>query len=582
VRRGVGALLIVAGLLVGIAFLSLSSGRRHVPVVGPSASGSPGASAPGPPVPADDVLVTGDDSPGSYVRHDGASDETMRACSTGRRQQNEPSIAVDPRDPAVVVAGANDYCAAIVNGDPWVGYYRSTDAGRSWSASLVPGYPDDDSPAGRASPLHGECTGASDPTQAFDGEGRLFYGFICLEFSGDARDTEESVTASTYVATYDRDGGRYVRTALVARGDRTTDHDKINIAVDQSEGIHGGNVYAAWVEIASGEEGDFASGTILFARSTDHGTTFSKPREISNLRVAVFPDVAVGPDGEVYVSFRTGLAIRVQKSTDGGVTFSGSRVVTSIAPFDSDRFSGDSKDECGDGPEDCPGRYTFSRFQSQAAVTADGGGVYVVWNERFGEDQSKVRVRSSGDGLDWSRPPVTIDPVETGHQYFPDIASADGIIWVVYYDSRNDSAYSPTRPPGNTARGRNSGGAVDAFVARSADGGETWTTQQVSSRSSNFGFEAVFQVPFWGDYIYISAVPGAVHIAWTDSRDIVPGRDPLEPEGKGDRDGFDVFDPCTYVPKDITADSFERPRIDDPCLSQGGYDQSIYAARLTG
>ena len=116
-----------------------------------------------------------------------------------------------------------------------------------------------------AAPDHGECAAASDPPQAFDGEGRLVYGFICLEFSGKGRDSVDGVTASTYVATYDRDGGRYVRTALLARGDAETDHDKINLAVDQSDGTHGGNVYAAWVEISSGEDGDFTSGTILFA-----------------------------------------------------------------------------------------------------------------------------------------------------------------------------------------------------------------------------------------------------------------------------------------------------------------------------
>jgi hypothetical protein len=102
----------------------------------------------------------------------------------------------------------------------------------------------------------------------------------------------------------------------------------------------------------------------------------------------------------------------------------------------------------------------------------------------------------------------------------------------------------------------------------------------VSTRSSNFGFESPFQVPFWGDYIYVSAVPGAVQVAWTDSRDLVPGRDPLEPAGRGDRDGFDVFDPCVYVPADILAESFDRPSSADPCLTRGGYDQNVYSARV--
>src|SRR6266545_4340150 len=129
---------------------------------------------------ATETRVTNDAAPGSYLRYDGTSDATMAACSTGRRSQNEPSVAVDPHNTQVIVGGSNDYCAQIVNGDVWPGYYRSTDGGGSWSDSLVPGYPDDSSAAGMASPAHGSCSAAGDPSQAFDADGRLFYAFICF------------------------------------------------------------------------------------------------------------------------------------------------------------------------------------------------------------------------------------------------------------------------------------------------------------------------------------------------------------------------------------------------------------------
>ncbi len=32
----------------------------------------------------------------AYVRHDGGTDVTITDCSTNNRQQNEPSVAVDP------------------------------------------------------------------------------------------------------------------------------------------------------------------------------------------------------------------------------------------------------------------------------------------------------------------------------------------------------------------------------------------------------------------------------------------------------------------------------------------------------
>jgi hypothetical protein len=123
-----------------------------------------------------DTRVTRDATPGSYVRYDGGTDATLLSCSTGRRTQNEPSVAVDPRNTAIVVAGSNDYCAEIQNGsgNVWAGYYRSTDGGATWTNSLVPGYPADTSAAGTASPTHGSCAAAGDPTQAFDGAGRVF------------------------------------------------------------------------------------------------------------------------------------------------------------------------------------------------------------------------------------------------------------------------------------------------------------------------------------------------------------------------------------------------------------------------
>jgi hypothetical protein len=531
--------------------------------------------------PAGDVRVTRDDASGSYVRLDGESDGSLHACSTGRREQNEPTVAVDPRDPDIVVAGSNDYCAVIANDEPWAGYYRSTDGGRTWADGLVPGYPADPSPEGRESPLHGLCEATGDPTMSFDGEGRLFYGMICLESGSEGGDGEEGERISVAVVTFDEDGARYMGATMIARADEDAIHDKINLAVDRSTGTFGGTVYAAWVELSGGTGDEFERGTILFARSSDHGRTFSTPIEVSEQGAAVFPDVAVGPDGRVHVSYRAFTSVFVATSDDGGRSFHRPILVSALSPFDSVSFSGSTQaEDCGDGPYECKSGWTFSRFQSQAAVTADDQGVHVVWNSLWPGGQSKVVVRSSDDGTRWADPPVTLDDVETGHQWFPDIASADGVITVVFYDSRADKGFNPGRPPGNGADHQSSGPAVDVFVAQSSDGGLSWSERRMTTTSSNFGYEAPFQVPFWGDYIYVSAVPGAVHVAWTDSRDLVPGNDPLESGGEGDDDGFDVLDTCTYVPDDINAEMYDRPTADDPCLGEGGYDQNIYARRV--
>jgi hypothetical protein len=484
---------------------------------------------------------------------------------------------VDPRNPAVVIAGSNDYCAEIQNGsgNVWAGYYRSTDGGATWANSLVPGYPADGSAAGAASPAHGSCAAAGDPTQAFDGAGRLFYGFICFNRA-------KPTNGSVYVATYDQDGGRYLRTVRVDRGTPSVwglFQDKINVTTDQASG----NVYVLWAQYP----GQAGNNTLHFARSTDHGQTFSKPIRITpGLSEEQFADATVGPEGALYVTYRTiahqsstADAIWLVRSTDGGESFSAPRLVASITPFDSDQFSGNGADTCGDGPFACPSGLTFARFSSQSAVAADATGVHVVYSAETAGGQAKIFVRNSPDGLSWPTAATTLDAAASGHQFFPDVASAAGTISVVFQDSRSDPAYSPSLPPGNTVAGVNSGDGVHAILARSADG-VSWTEQQLSAAGSNPNWEVRGSVrsPFFGDYNYVSAVGSTVRAVWSDSRDLVPGSDPRETGADDDADGFDGFQTCNWVPNDIDAPAYSSPTIADACLSQGALDQNIYVA----
>src|SRR5713101_4028099 len=217
--------------------------------------------------------------------------------SSPDRQRVEPTIAVDPHNPSVIVAGAQDLSLKAVGEHRWHGYYRSTDGGQTWSSSLLPGFPGDTSPQGLRSPLH-RSNATSDPIMAFDRNGNLYYaGIVFNQSSANLRCPGNCPLP--FVAKYVNDGADYSNVTLMTSW---LDSDKPWIAVDTTGGPYDGNVYLV-----------FYSGS--FARSTDGGKTFSKPSGGGTLT-----GVTVDPSGAVFVvSEDSSGRILVSKSVDGGL-----------------------------------------------------------------------------------------------------------------------------------------------------------------------------------------------------------------------------------------------------------------------
>lgn len=550
----------------------------------------------------------------TYIRHDGGSDPTIASCGSdattptaggdaaGNRQQNEPAVAINPQQTQVIVAGANDYCTVPTIGDAWQGLYVSLDSGTTWVNSLLPGYPTDTSTEGQASPIFGRGTAAADPILDWDNENRLFYGAITFNRttpneSGVAIPGVGDMTVSTFV--YDPAaplGVNYVRTVIVGQGTPSVFgagrfNDKPSLRVDDwPESPHEGNVYVSWTLFP----GVAGADQIVFARSTDHGVSFSRQIKISKrVANAQSSDIAVAPDGTVYVFWRQfdlsipGIddAIVFVKSTDGGETFTDPAVVRTIVPYDRDDeyLTGGSARDCGDGAFECVSHFVFHRADSAPQATVDAGGnVYVTWEQLLPaadngdtyrpDGQSRAVVSKSTNGGSTWNAPVPIDPQATGHQWWPNLEfdRSTNTIVAIYYDSREDPSYSVNRPPGNTAAALSvcAGAAVcnvlNTFFAASADG-VTWTNIKVSTVGHQPEYEMFGdrQVPFHGDYLWIDANGGIAFGAWTDNRDVVPGVDIREAVD----DGFDVLQ-CRP-----TADSA------DLCPNAGGLNQNIYGAR---
>src|SRR5437868_2276086 len=103
------------------------------------------------------------------------------------QRQNEPSIAVSTRNPEHLFAGANDYRTVDIANpqsvdethDAWLGVFTSMDGGETWRSTLLPGYPQDTSPTGVASPLH-SYTVATDPTVRAGTHGLLYYSGLAF------------------------------------------------------------------------------------------------------------------------------------------------------------------------------------------------------------------------------------------------------------------------------------------------------------------------------------------------------------------------------------------------------------------
>ena len=480
------------------------------------------------------------------------TDATLAECSRARGRQNEPAVAIDPRDPAVVLGSSNDYCgvyndgtdaqgAPIPSGPIWEGYYRSETGGRSYVSSLVPGYPDDNSPYGQLAKQQVRTASAGDPVIAWDADGRAFFG---SESSDDPAGTPKTFgdqwVARFYPATTGAhpDGKRYAGTTVVARGSSAPNllgkfNDKTAIEADHNaDGRCDDNVYFSWSRFA-GNNGGVA---IYFVRSTDHGVTFSNPLKVSQtISDLQDPDIAVTGNDNVYVFFRSfasgrgaeGDAIYYVRSTNCGATFTRPTLLTTFirndatdesapeaAPAqtrpDDPQFGeeesaeqGTSRD-CGDFADHCESGYTFFRRDTQERATADQfdptheyvyvvfdatkpgtevptGTTYYTVSPGIGGQAAIMFTRLDGSTGSHTTP-TPIDNQLTGHQVFPDV-SADNPSAAsrgtvhTIWWDSRNDRCYSPARPIGNCADRSTTSSLDAWGAVSHDFGGTWPTK---------------------------------------------------------------------------------------------------------
>ncbi len=462
--------------------LACASCTSHTGAAGPSSSPSLPLSSPVPTAPTGSGLS----SPHPPVPVAGAPRrqvDVSRAAGT----QSEVSVALDPSDPNVLVAGSNS------TSEEGIRAYTSLDGGSSWSSSRAPAQP----PATRY---------ASDPAVAVDRAGREYYAFLARVARGGAH-----TAYRLFVATRPGPHGAWDthRRPVAALLGATVD-DKPAIAVDnRPSSPREGRVYLVWSHIYKSGEAP-----IVISHSTDGGLRWSRPHRVSGLADGgIGASVTVAPDGGLYVVWLgpngTLFDIYGAVGAPGGEQFGPVRPVTSIDAAPSEECGGFNRIALPAQPgctNPVPSAFLDedSRPRRVHIVYADEGsdGALDVFSLALGG-----RLQALGGGR--SKPRLVSPPSRLPSDQFLPVSALDdatGAAWVCYYDTRRDPARRQ---------------AVFSCSV-STNGGTSWSlpvpAASVSSDETQTTARHAALLREYGDYTGLVATGGLAHPMWTDSR----------------------------------------------------------------
>ncbi len=423
--------------------------------------------------------------------------------------ESEVSIAINPKNPDNLV---------IVGHSPgpkfrFMNTFVTRNGGKGWAQKSL-------------GPAHDKGRGTGpperfDPTVAFDDNGNVYVAYGISEVKP-IKQTKLVVCKSISQSINKRSlaGYRYESpcTVVATTPDIGTLHgnDKWHLATGPDPfNPAQQNVYIAWTQNV--QEGADTDQRIVLSRSTDGGKKFSAPvivndDSITGIGRALFADPAVGPNGEVYVSWidlATG-KIFVDLSRDGGVAFGTDNPVTTINPaFAAGGLIGlnvpiPAQPERGvhAGPNIDVDR-TGGLFDGRLYIT------YVDIDPTSAHPDTDIFVRfSKNNGKDWSDPPTRVnDDAGTKSQFLPwlDLDQKSGTVGVVWYDARDDD-------PDNKK--------VEVFLGVSTDGGATFPRNiLVSDRPSNQSVDNPrrFNPQNFLEYIGLAIFNCEAFVVWADN-----------------------------------------------------------------
>ena len=369
--------------------------------------------------------------------------------------QVEPSIFIDPTNTNKIVAGS------VMND-----YYYSKDAGLTWKAKSI----------------FSKFGVSGDPCLLVDLKG-FYYYFHLSNYRGERLK-----------------GGIVCERSRTVKGKfKKESHTEINGKFHDKQwavsNALNGEIYLTWTQFDSYDSKDIRDrSNIVFSKSCDFGRTWSSPKIICKFSGDCQDDddtaegavPAVGPNGEIYVSWARSSKIYFNKSVDGGESWNEEELEI-------------GNQEMG-WVLDIPGLYRCNGLPVTACDLSNSphrGTVYVNWSDqRAGENDTDIWIKKSSDsGKSWSDAIRVNTDSSKNHQFLSwlTIDEVTGSVYVVFYDRRNHS-----------------NNETDVYLAVSKDGATSFKNYKLSDKS----FLPNPKI-FFGDYSNISVRNGMIRPIWT-------------------------------------------------------------------
>lgn len=411
--------------------------------------------------------------------------------------QAEVSVAVDPRNPRLLIAAANDF---ELGANSWI----SKDGGATWAV---------DSPELIAGCIDG------DPALAFDQRGRAYLAVLVRANCADSPERVFVARRRTIATPWAR------MTAPVAGGSAKIEDDKPALAVDRgARSPHRNRIYVAWARAVEVAPDDFV-GSIVITHSDDGGRTWSKLSRVSPATQSAFSaSLAIAPNGDVYIAWDDpgNQGIWIDRSHDG-VHFGADSLVAAYL-----LTGGEQCDVLGMAipaqPHRCVGPNPIVTIDTDEPMR-----VLVTYGSTDDIDDSQSVFLAAFDktlrrmiiGRPDLQKGVRITPPEPrgsrADQFWP-VSALDAstkLLWVCFYDTTGDRSRRTASYSCMVSRGRRRDRARSWLgPVRVAD----IASDETQPRARRFEY---------GDYQGLDVSRGVAHPIWTDSRRLREAREEI-------------------------------------------------------